>query len=313
MENPLNNCVGCKQPIPSGQEKWVRRKSTNERVPLCAKCAHQLYSTVKTQQAQQQPTDATQTEESPRNEPSSKITSEAPITGILIAILMMFIGAPLLGGIVAYVGQFIYLIFGFPIIAGVASGFIMAQGIRWGKIRDSVIAATLGLLIGLCTYGSYRCIEYLIVRNDVQTSIMKEFADSEDGPIDSATAAVLFDYILLEETGQTGFIGFVLLEAKEGMSISRRGTGPSLNVGTTLTWVYWLIEAFIYAGVPAAVALKEADKPFCKYHNRWYKKKRLGSIEKARAEEMMSLLAAHNYVKFRQALRSQVPVPRIEF
>jgi hypothetical protein len=225
----------------------------------------------------------------------------------------LFVGAPLLGAILAFVAQYVYLIFGFPLIVGVAAGAVMAQGIRWGKVRDVAVAASLGLLLGFCTYGSYRFIDYLLARNELQTLIVEEYADSEDGPVDSAAAAAILDYILLEETGQTGFLGYVLLEAREGLSVSHRGIGPSLNVGTAITWVYWVIELVIYTAMPAFAAYNAANKPFCRYHNRWYEReKSLGGTIRERVADVESLLDAGDFAGLSRNLRPQAPIPGIE-
>jgi hypothetical protein len=226
---------------------------------------------------------------------------------------MLFVGAPLFGAILAFVAQYIYLIFGFPLIVGTITGVVMAQGVRWGKIRDAAIAASLGLLIGFCTYGSYRFIEYILVRNKVKTLIVEEYADSENGSIDAATATRIFDQSLLEVTGQPGFLGYVLLEAREGMSVSRRGIGPALNIGTALTWVYWVIELVIYTAIPAFTAYNTANKPFCRYHNRWYgREKSLGGTIKERLADVKPLLAAEDFAGLSRILRPQAPIPGIE-
>ncbi len=78
------------------------------------------------------------------------------------------------------------------------------------------------------------------------------------------------------------------------MFISRVGYGSDtgINIGTALTWVYWLFDLAAFAGLPAFMAMEAAGRPFCVYHDRWYEKeKSLGGVEPAQAENVMGLLS----------------------
>jgi hypothetical protein len=243
--------------------------------------------------------------------------------------LLILLAGPLLGAVVALVSyHFIYLIIAFPLVMGWVGGYVMAQGVWWGKVRDAMIAATFGILLGLCVYGSYRYVEYRLVRNEVRADIVKELKtgfgvevvkemEVELGMSDEAIADEFFDEILREETGQAGFLGVILLDAQEGMSISPTRYGSDTegrNIGTPLTWLYWVFEIVVMAGIAAYVASHAAQRPFCERHDRWYAEKRsLGGVGSAQIEDMLDLLERDEYSSFGRALRPKTPVPGVEF
>jgi len=311
-----NNCIRCSRPIPSGKEVWMRRKN-KERVSLCVQCASEVRQTRKAKQAQRQPARPSGSGKPSRAKPASTAapgpSSTVSIEGILILIGVTMVGAPLLGVVVALVGQLVYLSIAFPVLMGIAGGFIVGQGVRWGKMRESMVAAVFGLVLGLTDYGSYRYVEYRFLRNDLQNFIMEEL-EAEFGEADPIIANAFLDQVLLEETGQTGFLGVVLMDAQGGMSISHTRYGGNVNVGTALTWIYWLIEIVIVAGIPTYQAMEKTKSPFCEHHNRWYERETsLGSIDPSRAQEIVALLGTGEYVSFGKSLDQKAIVPGVQF
>jgi hypothetical protein len=313
----------------------MRRRSTDERVSVCAQCAQEVRQAKGSKQRRpQRSPGSTGGNALPRAKraaaanpvssrsgalqsgavPASTRSPAVQIEGLLMLTLIVVAGGPLFGGLVALVSRLIYLIFAFPIGIGIIGGFAIAQGIRWGKVRVSLVGAMFGLLLGLFVYGSYRYAEYLLNKQEALTYIRQEI-EAEYGEADPAIAEEVFDAILYEETGETGFWGSVLLDAKEGMSIRRRPYSPnSFNIGTTLTWVYWLLEMAAITCIPAFFGMEETTKPFCEHHGRWYEKeKSLGGIAPARAKEVIALLEADDYTAVGRALDQTAPVPGIEF
>jgi hypothetical protein len=87
-----------------------------------------------------------------------------------------------------------------------------------------------------------------------------------------------------------------------------------LNIGTPLTWVYWLLEIVAIAGIAAAMAWEAAKQPFCARHDRWYaKEKSLGGVGPGRGEHALDLLEQGDYASFARALNQKTPVPGVEF
>lgn len=296
----------------------MRRKSTDEDVPFCPRCGQdvqQMLAEQKRAPAASPPAPQPYPEPAPPvvTQPSAAI----PISGALILFLVLLVVAPLLGGIVALVSyHFMYLIILFPLCIGGAGGYALAQGVRWGKVRDAVVATTFGVLLGLSIYVCYRYVEYRLLRNEIRAEIVQEM-ESQFGVSDAALADEFFDEILREETGQSGFLGTILLDAREGMSITPARYGSDsegLNIGTALTWVYWLFEVVAIAGIAALMASDAAKQPFCARHDRWYaREKSLGGVGPGRARHALDLLEQGDYASFARELQQNRPVPGVEF
>ena len=89
----------------------------------------------------------------------------------------------------------------------------------------------------------------------------------------SATAAEINEALNLvfeEETGSSGFIGFMKLQAKEGMPIRFKRSTPILVKGAWF-WGLTAIEFAIIAGLMVMTAVGAANESFCPACEEWYK------------------------------------------
>ena len=50
------------------------------------------------------------------------------------------------------------------------------------------------------------------------------------------------EYVFLQETGRSGFLGYILLIAKKGISIGRIVSSSKITLRGVLAWLYWLFE-----------------------------------------------------------------------
>ena len=301
----MQACARCQYPIPAGEEIWIRRKSTNERVPLCSSCSTELRRKKEAKKSQPKA--------KVHHVSAQKVPNKIPIDSVLVLVLMVLVVAPILGVFLGFVGQYLYLIILFPIFTGLVSKVILSQGIRWGKLREPVVAGVFGLLFGLAVYGSYRYTSYQLLRNEVEQLLMEELM-FEYGDVDEEAASYVFDEILYEETGLRGFIGSVLLEAKEGMYIgSVRNSNAEVNIGTTFTWLYWLFEVGVMVAIPLFGGMSETKRPYCETHDRWYTNgESLGGIAPDDLSDTLSLLDQDQFGEFKQALNPKVPIPGVE-
>ncbi|MCP5095944.1 MAG: hypothetical protein GY943_10360 [Chloroflexi bacterium] len=316
----MSECAKCSYSIPAGEENWVRQKSKNRRVALCKSCMIELKQRKKA--AKPTPTRITSTPNSsstldqlplttPLATTKKKSSSRVPIDAVLILLLLIMIAAPLMGAVVGFISQWIYLIVLFPAAMAIAGGFVVTMGIKWGKLRHLAVAAFLGILFGLVTYGSYRYTEYILVRNDARSMIMEEMV-SELGQSDPEIADLVFQDFLYTETGSIGLWGFVKLEAIEGLELSRRRSVNSFNIGSTLTWVYWIAEILGIMIIAALAAIGTAGSPFCEEHDRWYaNRKRVGGSEWSELEAMRGYLEANDIASLQSTLDDEVYVPGV--
>lgn len=258
---------------------------------------------------------ATATEMPPRQATDKRATSRPliPLDGCLLMILFGLAGGLLAGGLVFGISRIIYLIILFPIGMGMAAGYLIAKAVRVGKVRHAGVAALAAVGTGLLIYGAFWVGEYLAFRSEVREFIMEEMV-AEFGESDALAANQIVDRFLEEEVGSGGVGGFVLLSAREGMELGRIGRGQMLNIGQTLTWIYWLVEIVIIAAVAAGIAMDEAGRPFCTTHDRWYERNKLvGGVVVEQANTAMQLLQTGQYTELGNLLNPKAPAPGLAF
>lgn len=81
------------------------------------------------------------------------------------------------------------------------------------------------------------------------------------------------DAFLQEEHGRGGFLGYVQLAAKSGVTISRASSSQKENKPTVTgvgTYVLWGVEFLLAAGIAMSMAFAGAKQPFCERCDDWY-------------------------------------------
>lgn len=89
-----------------------------------------------------------------------KPSGAIPISSLLTLLIGAIFGGVILGVIFFGISQVIYLILLFPILMGLAAGFIVAATVDLGKIRNPLIAMFFAILLAGVTYGTLRYAEY---------------------------------------------------------------------------------------------------------------------------------------------------------
>jgi hypothetical protein len=95
--------------------------------------------------------------------------------------------------------------------------------------------------------------------------------------IDVQTASKWFDYVLIEETGSSGFIGYMKLRAEEGDNYSNYAilnSVPVYNFDLVLrsywAWIYWILEALIISTPIIYTGYEVGTRAFNKSAKDWY-------------------------------------------
>lgn len=190
-----------------------------------------------------------------------------PAAGILFLLALLVFGAGL-GVLTFFVSKLVYLVILFPILLGFACGFIAQTAVKIGKVRSPIVAAVFTVLMVLIMYGTVRMCEYLDFKQQLRTMIVEEYGETDQALIDEFENAVLED-----ETGQTGLLGFVAYEAKEGESFTRLSDtdgSSGISISGVGAYIYWFIEILIIAGIALSMVIKQARTPFCETCDRWY-------------------------------------------
>lgn len=219
----------------------------------------------------------------------SKNSDKLPISGIIIAFLCLII-VGIGGGILLFLSSKItYLIFLSPLIAALVVGAIMGQALKIGKVRDGLAAAIMAGVMGVLAYGTYRYAEYLDfvqVFHDETVADYGELTVEEHAELD-----VFINEMLVADTGQSGFIGFVLMQGQQGMTVESTRVGRSPTTWSKeMTLLYWGAEILGFLLIPAGMALGTTSEPFCEDTGNWMEFKKIGTVAGNYSGEFLNLL-----------------------
>ena len=231
----------------------------------------------------------------------------APSQGVAILAASSLVSGVAIGGATAFISKFIYFIVLFPIGMGFATGSVLGFAVKKGKIRSPITALGLGLLGGLVTYGSLMYGQYMNFQKETATIMEREYNVK-----DKNLANEQINTFLQQETGSSGFVGFLKMAAKEGTSISKGSSKLKLN--DTFTYLLWLIELGIVGFLAASIPFAAAKEPFNEDGNEWYGEKKLvGSATEESRDELIRLLNIDDMAGASALLSSQadLPTPRI--
>jgi len=232
----------------------------------------------------------------------------APSQGVAILAASSLVSGAAIGGATAFVSKFIYFIVLFPIGMGFATGAVLGFAVKKGKIRNPVTALGIGVLGGLVAYGALMYGQYMNFQDETERIMATEYQIT-----DQQKAREGIETFLKEETGSSGFVGFLKLAAKEGTSISRGSSKIKLN--ETFTYLLWLIELGIVGFLAASIPFGAAGEPFNEESNEWYGDKKLvGSAPAESQDELIRLLNMDDMTGAAALLSSQpdLPMPRID-
>jgi hypothetical protein len=195
----------------------------------------------------------------------------APIQGILIALAFAGVAGLIAGGLLWFFDHKIglYLILLFPAVAGFIVAFATSGGVDTGKIRNPLVAGLIGLLGGVLALGVYHYLSYEISFKD---SVKEALAQQSKTQVSSADVQKFSDEYLRGEVGDTGFMGFLKDEAKQGISITRSSSSSGIELKDGWAWGYFIIEGLIIAGLGVMMSSSSASEPFDERANAWYGK-----------------------------------------
>lgn len=215
-----------------------------------------------------------------------RASNRVPFGGLLLLLIGAVFTAALLGGLLFAVSHLIYLIVLFPLIAGFLGGAIMAAIVRTGKVRSPIIAGLFGLVAGVGIIGVYNFAQYYIdFRNEARNAIIEDSGDD----ITQQEIDEIIDFVLEDEVGDTGFIGYLKFSAREGTTISRGSS--ELKLDETATWIYWGAELVVVALIVAGLAFSAARQPFNEEAGEWYPEaRRIGSVAWRSRKDFLKML-----------------------
>jgi len=232
-----------------------------------------------------------------------------PFPGLVLALAIVLVGGVMTGIAAYYFSTVIYMVLIFPLIMGFLAGWLAVIGVKLGKIRNPVVGTILGLLCGLVVYGSMWTAQYYGFKEQVNQSIVEQY-----GPQDRAQVEQTINQELVADTGQGGFVGFVMVTAKQGVEIVPfiSSTAQGTNLGETGSYIYFLIELALVLALGFRPPFKAAAMPFCKVCRRWLGKEKLvGYLDPNLSAEILSHARSGNFSAFPAKFQPAFDYPMI--
>ena len=229
-----------------------------------------------------------------------------------IAFLIVMLGGALTGIAAAAFGSLFHIVLLFPIIMGFAGGNTLLAAIQLTKLRNIKVLMTLSVLTALVVYGTYHYGGYVALQ--VQTSLnMFSGLTPATEEKNLQIAKTFVDDALEEETGQSGFTGYILFKAKSGLSIGRFYSKSRIELGSALTWLYWALEFGIILWVILNTGKKEIRIPVCETCGKPFgREKHLGGTAPANESLLLDLLRRNDVAELAQLIEKDAGLPSLE-
>jgi hypothetical protein len=210
------------------------------------------------------------------------------------------------------VSNLLYIVFLFPLLMGINNGKMIVDAIRRAKIRKISQLVFLSILSAIVIYGTFHYTRYMGFQVRAAMEIFSGLSEATEAENLEVTKAFL-DYALLEETGYSGFFGYILYEAKEGAAIGRLFRSSSFNLGPILTWSLWLVEFGILLGVTIQKGKTVIGMSFCEACGNWYgEEKHLGGTTLENKTFLLHLLQQKDFVELGKLIEKNAELPSLE-
>lgn len=183
-------------------------------------------------------------------------------SGALPVLFAAALGAGLLiGALEGLVARYLISLFIlFPALIGLVAGGVAAWRIGKDKVRAPVAGALAALLGALAGQVTTHVAAYLFFRGEVAEALRKDGAPEPEAAVDE---------VLTREAGRDGFLGFLDLTARSGITL-KRGGNKGANVSGLGAWLLWTAELLLAMGIAGWMAFDRARQPFCERCKLWY-------------------------------------------
>jgi len=244
------------------------------------------------------------------------ITSESEGTqqtsNLIAAAIFATLAGSLIGVVASLLSHIVHIVFLFPLGMGFLGGLAIEKTITKLKIRKIPVAVGLGILMTIAMYGTYHFTNYQVFRFLLSYELNQTLMEKA-GTSNPEVASVIADYAIKKASGYAGLVGYILIMAKEGISIGHIISTTDLNLGPFITWFYWLIELAIIAWVIVGVAKDASNKPFCEICKTWYgNEEHLGGCNISEYEEALQAFKKRNFSQLGELLVKDAELPSLE-
>lgn len=164
------------------------------------------------------------------------------------------------GFVASFIGQWFYLVLLFPVFIGLALGGIGTAFIKAGKLRNPLLAGIAAGLSGVMAMATMHYVDYQRFLDEMAKGITIE--------VGKGAEAITIDRSELAK--HISFANYIDMMATQGVTISRAAhNDKGMNLGYIGSYIYWLVEMAVVAGMAWAIMRKTASAPFCVECNSW--------------------------------------------
>jgi hypothetical protein len=236
-------------------------------------------------------------------------------------IIPLGIGSIILGlliGTVAYLlSRIFYFMIIFPIGISFFSILAYSRFFEFFKLRNSFLGLFFGIVVGSLVVFTLHFIPYSMVKRDFIVD------GAENYHVTNAIAEQAFNDILQEETGISGFLGYLILYGKSGEELTGSffvGYAPisefKLSLNSFWLWANWIVEALIIIIPTAIIGKNTAKNPFNRSVNQWYGgiPKQIGSVIFADKDKLLTALTEQDLAAVGRLIHTEDPAahPQLE-
>ena len=250
-----------------------------------------------------------------QNELAAAHQSTSPgrsVATLIVLSLLVVIGALIIGFTMGVFSHLIYIVFLIPLAMGISSGKMIVDVIQRARVRTVSQLVFLAVLSAVVLYGAFHYTRYLGFVVQISFEIFDGLSEATDEG-NLALARGFADYALQEETGHSGFVGYMLYRASEGISIGRLTRSSSLNLGPVLTWLYWLLEFGMILGVTIQKGKKVIGTSFCETCGNGYgREKHLGGTASANESFLLDLIGQKDFSGLGKLIEKNAELPSLE-
>lgn len=257
--------------------------------------------------------DSSRISESAIGSPETSYQGLAHFGKALLAIGVILVAGAGLGAVMGALSRLYFSLYLLPLFLCVFMGILLTKVIDQFHVHVKLQAVFLALLLAGVAFGAFHYTNYLFVHTAAEQDVAAQMATAGKKQ-STVTPAQVVDLNLRMMTGHSGFVGYVLFKAQQGMSVHEAGSKDSNNVGSELTWLYWgaFLLAMVFCNV--VVASKSASRPVCPVCGAWMEKARfMGNLEADREPELVEVLQNGNLRSLKEILKDYCDYPKFVF
>lgn len=228
---------------------------------------------------------------------ASKLPNQA-LPKLLVGSIAIGVGV---GAVLFLSSLVVYLILFSPLAAAVVASLLYSGLVHNARARAVPVVIGFAIVTGVTAYAAFRGGEYLHFLYESRNDILDESSRAD-------WMQVVDDY-LFEETGSTGWVGFIKLQSDYGMDVSstRSYDNSSSHWGPTITTLYWLVELGMMIGFTVALGFGQAVAPFCEANRDWLQMRVAGYVDRSKADQFLGLVKKGDMAQASTLMQAKVP------